>query len=498
MKAKPKGPKYRNLYARVEVIYYERQFAGRTIKLSTATADWDLAASFRDRYEAHKGIARGLAPVDAPILADFAKRYQREDTAHLAPTTRSDRAQHLSEEGPLLPHLGALRLDAITPQILRDWWTLEVVGRKRTAATGRKYLATLAGLFGYAGELGMVESDPVAGLREQLRRRGRTQGARAASDDKIQPIEDPADVAKLVAASGEIAAEDFARIHRGRRDGQGKPRPLHDRTGGLRAHVAVLAMLDGGLRVGEVAGLTWAQVRWGDDEDDRRRALVIDRSRPRGGQEGPPKSGKRRVVAMSRRLRRALAQLYRLSFEPGPEAPVLPGFEPHNFGSRDWRQILKRAEIGHRRPKDLRDSFASHLLTAGIQLGWISAQLGHSNVAVTATHYARWCGGDLYHEALTLEPGEVPPDLLARLQSHQSPTSSLPAVVHEDEIRLRDEHLMVAQARIELATPAFSEGRSSLQGLETKGEISALARSRGKTRGIVTESHQRPTKPQAP
>ena len=42
--------------------------------------------------------------------------------------------------------------------------------------------------------------------------------------------------------------------------------------------------------------------------------------------------------------------------------------------------------------KDLRDTFASQLLTVGVQLGYISRQLGHKNVKVTVDHYVRWCG----------------------------------------------------------------------------------------------------------
>ena len=71
--------------------------------------------------------------------------------------------------------------------------------------------------------------------------------------------------------------------------------------------------------------------------------------------------------------------------------------------------------------KDLRDTFASQLLTAGVQLGYVSAQLGHADVSVTARHYARWIEGDHYREPRQLEPGEVPADLLARIGS--DPTS---------------------------------------------------------------------------
>jgi hypothetical protein len=65
--------------------------------------------------------------------------------------------------------------------------------------------------------------------------------------------------------------------------------------------------------------------------------------------------------------------------------------------------------------KDLRDSYACRLLTAGVQLGWISVQLGHSDVATTARHYARLTGGDLYREPLHLRLGDVPSDSLARI-----------------------------------------------------------------------------------
>lgn len=71
--------------------------------------------------------------------------------------------------------------------------------------------------------------------------------------------------------------------------------------------------------------------------------------------------------------------------------------------------------------KDLRDTFASQLLSAGVQLGYVSTQLGHADFGVTVRHYAKCVGGDEYRPALIIEPGEVPAHLLARLaESHRS------------------------------------------------------------------------------
>ncbi len=78
-----------------------------------------------------------------------------------------------------------------------------------------------------------------------------------------------------------------------------------------------------------------------------------------------------------------------------------------------------------RTPKDLRDTFASQLLTAGVQLGHVSRQLGHSDVSVTARHYACWAGGDAYRSSLEVREDEVPADLLSRLaaKSPKIPTA---------------------------------------------------------------------------
>ena len=129
--------------------------------------------------------------------------------------------------------------------------------------------------------------------------------------EALSRVESPDELRRFIEAAYAEVREDLAREWRATGQGGRARRSLEERTGGLRALVAVLAMLDAGLRVGEVAGLTWGQVRWGADGDDPTRALVIDRSRPRGGEEGPPKSGRTRVVALSRRLRGAARAVHR-------------------------------------------------------------------------------------------------------------------------------------------------------------------------------------------
>ena len=141
----------------------------------------------------------------------------------------------------------------------------------------------------------------------------------------------------------------------------------------------------------------------------------------RGKYLGKTKSGRERTVAMSRRLRGALLAFQLTKGRPGEG---LIAFIDHG-NYRSFRKLCKAAKVSEaakvngstrpRTPKDLRDTFASQLLTAGVQLGYVSRQLGHADVSVTARHYARWAGGDAYRCPLDVGEDEVPADLLARL-----------------------------------------------------------------------------------
>ncbi len=44
MRVKPKGAKYRNLFARGGIIYYQRCVGQRQVRFSCKTRDWQLAA----------------------------------------------------------------------------------------------------------------------------------------------------------------------------------------------------------------------------------------------------------------------------------------------------------------------------------------------------------------------------------------------------------------------------------------------------------------------
>lgn len=95
MKSKPKGQKYRNLFARCGVIYYESEAGGERVKRTMATDDWNEAATARDVYLQGRAAKLAGGRGEALRFADLAERYLREATRHLAGSTREDRERML-------------------------------------------------------------------------------------------------------------------------------------------------------------------------------------------------------------------------------------------------------------------------------------------------------------------------------------------------------------------------------------------------------------------
>jgi integrase len=95
-----------------------------------------------------------------------------------------------------------------------------------------------------------------------------------------------------------------------------------------------------------------------------------------------------------------------------------------NRGGRTSEGVSKRCARPRRldtlKLKDLRDTYASTLITHGIVLHWISIQLEHGSLAVTERHYAKYMAVDSYQNPWIVPPGSVPSDLFTMIESREN------------------------------------------------------------------------------
>jgi len=158
----------------------------------------------------------------------------------------------------------------------------------------------------------------------------------------------------------------------------------------------ILCMARTGMRIGEVAALQW----W--DIDFARNYIVVRRNIPQHRQVETTKTqASQRKVDMSPEL---ATELKRLRTERKKQAladgtvfdaeewvfRTAEGTPIHytNFLRRVWHRVQDIAKVRRRTPHDLRHTWASHMLAAGADLAYVSAQLGHANPSITLRIYS--------------------------------------------------------------------------------------------------------------
>lgn len=151
-----------------------------------------------------------------------------------------------------------------------------------------------------------------------------------------------------------------------------------------------------GLRWGELAGLHRARVDVG-----RQMIRVVETYNADANVMQPnPKSKKPRDVPLPAFLSVKISQIAYPGTDcgvrhlsgrcPGPLLIASASGSPlrnQNWAGRVFRPAVKLAELGHVRPHDLRHSFASWLLQAGVPLAEVSRLLGHAQ-STTTERYA--------------------------------------------------------------------------------------------------------------
>lgn len=128
----------------------------------------------------------------------------------------------------------------------------------------------------------------------------------------------------------------------------------------------VITALNTGMRKSEILNLKWDQV------DLKHGFILLDKT----------KNGERREIPINETLKQTLQGIMRRLDVPYVFFDPKTG-KPYKDVKRSFQTALKRAKIKDFRFHDLRHTFASHLVMAGVDLTTVKELLGHKDIKMT-------------------------------------------------------------------------------------------------------------------
>jgi len=142
-----------------------------------------------------------------------------------------------------------------------------------------------------------------------------------------------------------------------------------------------------GLSTNEQIGLWW------EDIDFEQRKIHIRRGVTRGEIIETKNNTRWRDIDLLPPAYDVLLGMKAVSYDPAKPVFVNPN-TGHYWGysalTKQWNKALAALNIKHRRPYTTRHTFASLMLSAGAPIGWLKYQMGHANLEMLSTIYARW------------------------------------------------------------------------------------------------------------
>lgn len=256
--------------------------------------------------------------------------------------TAGPKPHHLDRLKHLLPYFGNVPLVKLTKNMAREYRRYRQSEKSIKDATVNRDVAVLRHLLYWATDEGLLPANPLARLRMERERR------------TVRPVMSVGEEDKLPAVA---------------------PKHLAD---------LIVGALDTGMRRGELLGQRWEHIDFG------RKLLSVTRSKtPEGEAREIPLTKRLLEVLQARRQGEGLVFLY--------------NDQPLKTIKRSWKTALTNAGIRHFRFHDLRHTFNTRLLEAGVMQEVRKALMGHSS-------------GEKVHSAYTHVESPAKRDAIARLE----------------------------------------------------------------------------------
>ena len=246
-------------------------------------------------------------------------------------------------------------IDKINRFEFEDWWKKHLT-KTCCSSTIRYHLTILGNIFNYAvGRY--VDFNPTKGIKKPK-----------AKKVEIDPFTKP-EVEILLDKATE--QEEYFKKHM---------ESVHD---------YLVGKIWTGLRISEINALeTHKHIDLKNNQIKVRQSIVK-------GKISPPKTkSSKRKVDMCPMVREAVKRQMERSIKRGSKFLFFNSqgnsICSHNFGEKVWRPLMKMIDIPYRTFEQTRHTYASLLLADGERPHYISKQMGHANLYVTLSRYAKF------------------------------------------------------------------------------------------------------------
>lgn len=160
---------------------------------------------------------------------------------------------------------------------------------------------------------------------------------------------------------------------------------LKSAQGYLRTYIAIGFFT--GMRSNEIIALRWSDI------DFAQETISIMRGFVKGEVTATKNASSQRVIELPERLVPYLKEQYKLTGKFNNTIFL----SKHNTPFHDikairetvWKKLFKDIDVKYRTIYSLRHTFASHMISNGEDITWVSRNLGHSSVQTTLDHYTK-------------------------------------------------------------------------------------------------------------
>jgi integrase len=302
------------------------------------------------------------------LFSVYAEQWLRNHSHNIQPSTKRSYEQLLRLH--VTPHFGNKPLDTITRDEVKDFVSTISESGDHSRNTVRLIVTSLRAVLSAALEDKLIDGNPASKVGKFNKRERGQNKAQAMTVEEAQAF---------LNACIEVCPEYY---------------PLF------------FTAIRSGLRKSELIALKWGDMQFGESEDDKNRFILVQRHYYMG-HFGTSKTHECRRVDMSKQLRAVLMarkedvllRAFQLGKTSVADELVFPSdagtpISPDNIGPRYMEPALEKAGLRKFRFHDLRHTFGSLLIQAGVSPAYVQKQMGHRSIQVTIDVYGHLIPGE--------------------------------------------------------------------------------------------------------